>query len=137
MIRFAKFSEHPEILKISKLSPYTRDFSNHIFSGEALYAKNWIAVSLNEKTILGFYCVRHKIRTPKTTLYFIGVAPTAKGMDIGSQLLEHMKANSPHKCIELNCAKDNAEGLRFYERHNFQVTGESLGGKGLHLELSW
>lgn len=136
--RAAKFSEHKEIMKIAKLSKYTRDFSNHIFSGEKMYEKGWIIVAQNAyKDYLGFYCVRHKVRQPAITLYFIGVNPILKKEGIGTQLLQHMKDSSPHKCIELNCAKDNEPALKFYEKHGFKNVGESLGGKGIHLELRW
>lgn len=142
IIRKAKFTEHAEIMKVAKLTKYTRDFSNHMFSGEAMYSKGWINVALMEYQVqyngfVGFYCVRHKVRTPSTTLYFIGVIPEAQEMKVGTDLLQHMKDNSLYKCIELNCMKDNEPALKFYEKHKFQVTGESLGGKGLHLELRW
>src|SRR5882757_7063742 len=103
IVRWGAFSEHAEIMKIAKLSKYTRDFSNHIFSGESMYNKGWISVATGPEGFTGFYCVRHKVRVPKTTLYFIGVDPNMKQQGIASSLLRHMKDTSPHKCIELNC----------------------------------
>lgn len=138
IIRKAAFIEHGSIMKIAKLSKYTRDFSNHIFSGEAMYEKGWINVAHMDFALLaGFYCVRHKTRTPATTLYFIGIDPEFKEMKVGTDLLQHMKDNSPYKCIELNCMKDNEPALKFYEKHGFKETGESLKGTGVHMELRW
>lgn len=141
IFRKAEFSEHKEIMQLARHSKYTRDFSNHIFSGEAMYDKGWINVAEMELSphpkVVGFYCVRHKVRTPATTLYFIGVDEEYKDLKIGTDLLQHMKDNSPYKCIELNCMKDNEPALKFYEKHKFQITGESLKGKGVHMELRW
>ncbi len=138
MIRFAKFEEHDKIMKLAKRSKYTRDFSNHIFSGESMYSKNWIAIQKDALgDVMGFYCVRHKVRTPATTLYFIGVDQKYWGEGNASELLQHMKDNTPHRCIELNCMKDNVEGLKFYEKHNFEIKGDSLKGLGHKLELRW
>lgn len=125
-------------MKVAKQSPYTRDFSNHIFSGPAMYEKNWIKVVENSSgTIEGFYCVRHKTREPATTLYFLGVDGLRRGNGIGERLLLELKADSPHRCIQLNVMKDNPRAIEFYYRHGFQAVGEAMKGKALKLELRW
>lgn len=134
LIRFANFSEHKKIVQVSKQSKFTRDFTNQIFSGEEMYLRSWITIA-EHREILGFYCVRHKIKEPVTSLYFIGVDRNQKGIGVGFKLLEHMKVNSPHKVIELNCIKENEEALIFYDRNGFKIIGEGL--KGLGWRLRW
>lgn len=133
LVRPAVFTEHKAIMNIAKLSKYTRDFSNMMFSGEAAYEKKWINVAVDDLSYLGFYCVRHKVRTPSTTLYFIGVEPYRKAGGIGQSLLNHLIENSPHPRVELNCMKDNLEALKFYECNGFEIVGEGLKGAGWHL----
>jgi ribosomal protein S18 acetylase RimI-like enzyme len=87
--------------------------------------------------IVGFTCVRHKVRQPKTMLYYIIIAPDARRLGVGKVLLDDLIQQSPHRCIELSCLKDNAEALAFYAKHGFVQSGESLKGKGWHLEKAW
>lgn len=129
-------THHNDIVRIARQSKYTRDFSNHIFSGEAMYQKNWVRIAQEEDgTIVGFYCVRHKTRSPVTELYFILVDANARTKGIGRALIEDMKKNSPHKSIQLNCAKDNDAGVSFYECLGAVNIGESLQGKAHRFEL--
>lgn len=134
----APHSLHPEIMKIAKLSKYTRDFSNHMFSGEEMYKKGWISAVMDDQgKVVGFSCVRHKTRTPETSLYFIGLAPEQKGLGLGSRLIDHIKDSSPHRCIQLNVMKDNEPALGFYKRLGFRELGPALKGAGVQLELRW
>jgi len=136
--RFATFADHEKIMKVAKQSPYTRDFSNHIFSGEAMYQKNWIKVIENiDGSIAAFYCVRHKVREPATTLYFLGVDADMRSHGLGGQLVEEMKKDSPHRCIQLNVMKENNRAAEFYTRHGFLIAGEAMNGKALKMELRW
>lgn len=137
---------HDQLVKIARTGgKYTRDFSNHIFSGEHAYEKGWIAVAHWTGSIasppglvcppaLGYYCVRHKVREPVTELYFITVDPAARGYGVGRALIDHLAANSPHKRIGLNCAKDNGGALKFYDRLGFEIVDEALKGTGYRLE---
>lgn len=109
-----------------------------MFSGPEAYSKGWIRVFDGGRSgLLGFTCVRHKVRQPETSLYFIGVHPNCKHTGIGTRLLEDLKLQCPNKKIILNVMKGNNEALRFYEKHGFVQVGESLGGKGIQLTLEW
>lgn len=139
---------HAEILALAKQHPCTRDFSNHMFSGDAAYEKGWIWSAressltreepLDEPNpVLGFFCVRHKVRVPATSLYFVGVHPDWKGAGLGDLLLDTLEAVCPNPRIELNCRKDNERALAFYRRRGFTIAGESLRGEGWALEKEW
>lgn len=139
--RFATIDDHKAIMEVAKQSPYTRDFSNHIFSGEAMYEKNWIKIAEYKghrgSGIVGFYCVRHKVREPATTLYFLGVESGMRSEGIGAQLIHELKQDSPHRCIQLNVMKENDRAQNFYNRHGFLVVDEALKGKAVKMELNW
>lgn len=137
-IRKATKADHARICQIGKTSKYTKDVSNAVmFSSDAAYEKGWLVVAELADEVVGFYCIREKVRAPETVLYFITVHPDARGFKIGEKLIEHLKATTCHRCIKLNVAKDNDGARRFYERLGFQVEGESLGGTGLALALRW
>jgi len=136
-IRPATIEEHKAIMAVAKQSPYTRDFSNHMFSGEAAYEKGWIRVAVVGGRIVGFTCVRHKVRAPETSLYFIGVDSEFHGRNVGTALLHDLMQQCPWPRIVLNVMKENEQALRFYDRHGFKVEGESLKGKGVALSKVW
>ncbi len=142
----ADWSMQPVHCKLAKTGgAYTRDFSSHMFSGQDAYAKGWIRVAeapLSSKIarrlvappFLGLTCVRHKVRTPVTELYFITVDPAVRGTPVARNLIHDLMVNSPHSIIGLNCMKDNARALRFYERESFKIVGEALKGQAHRLE---
>ena len=138
-IRPATQADHEVLLAIAKSHKATRDFGHIMFSGEQAYQKGWIRLATlrDDTSVVGFTCVRHKVREPKTSLYYIVVAPSARRSGIGTELLADLKTSSPHRCIELSCMKDNQHALAFYAKHGFQTTGDALKGKGVHLELRW
>lgn len=132
-IRPARAEEHKKILEISKLSKYTKDFSNQVmFSSPAAYEKNWILVAEDQGEIIGFICFRVKMRKPETTLYFVGVREKRRGVG-WALIMEMMRYAGDNLTLTLNCAKDNDIGNAFYARHGFEVTGESLKGTGYAL----
>jgi ribosomal protein S18 acetylase RimI-like enzyme len=138
-----KASDHKAILQLAKKSPYTKDFGNHMFSGDAAYEKGWIRIVValadnnKDQLLYAFYCVRHKVRDPETSLYFIGVDPLAKKGGFGRVLIEDIQDRSPHTRIVLNVMNDNKEALAFYERLGFTVGAPALKGKGVQLSLEW
>jgi ribosomal protein S18 acetylase RimI-like enzyme len=136
-IRPATRGDHEVLLAIAKSHKATRDFGHIMFSGEQAYQKGWIRVAIVADHVVGFTCVRHKMREPKTSLYYICVRPEARRMKVGQALLDDLTATSPHRCIELSCFKDNAEALAFYAKNGFEQKGEALKGKGWHLEKTW
>jgi len=138
-IRTAGIHEHDKVMEIAKTSKYTRDFSHMMFSGEAAYQKEWIRVAEEESTgvLVGFYCVRHKVRSPETTMYFITVRPGFTKLGVASALLEDLKAQCPNNRIVLNVMNDNKPALGFYAKHGFNTVGPALKGKGVQLSLEW
>lgn len=146
-VRQATVVDHRAILQVAKQSPYTRDFSNRIFSGPALYARGWIRVlarsgqkehqGVGWPDIVGFTCVRHKVRAPETVLYFIGVDREHHRMGIGEILLADLINESPHRRIALNVMKSNEQARSFYRKHRFRGDGDALEGAGVRLVLEW
>lgn len=126
--------EHKAILFVALSHPCTRDFGNHMFSGEDAYRKGWIRVAVADGEILGFTCVRHKVRTPVTELYFIGVHEDHRRDGIGELLMADLWEQSPHPTIGLNCLKTNKPAVFFYRKHGFALVGDSLKGKGWRYE---
>jgi len=143
MIRKASFKrDHAAMMKIARTSKYTSDFSNHIFSGEAMYRKNWIRYCtrpLGKGNVkVGFYCVRHKVRAPETTLYFITVLPGWQGFGIGQELMRDLQAQCPNPRIILNVAKTNKLAIKFYQELGFKIEDrEALKGEGIKMALEW
>jgi len=54
----------------------------------------------------------------------IVVAPEAWGSGVAEALLGEVKLVCPQR-IELHVNQDNARAVRFYEKHGFEITGES------------
>ncbi len=137
MIRTATPADHKAILQVAKQSKYTKDFSNQVmFSSEAAYAKGWIRVKEVGGEIVGFTCIREKVRSPETVLYFIGVHPKVTGCGIGQELIQDIMDRTKHRCMTLNVSKDNS-AKQFYDKLGFSVVGESLKGTGFALKKEW
>lgn len=141
-VRGATLQDHKAILQVAKQSPFTKDFSNHIFSGPALYQRGWIRVldkshSGVDGDIIGFTCVRHKVRAPETVLYFIGVDKAHHRQGVGDTLLADLIEQSPHRRIALNVMKTNEQARNFYLKHKFREDGDSLDGAGVRMVLDW
>lgn len=137
-IRTADTQDHKAIVQVSKRSPATRDFTNQMFSGDSMYQKGWILVAEKDEEIVGFVCVRHKVRQPETSLYFLGVLPDWKRKGVARKLLEEIKKRSPHRKIVIGVFKDNEEALAFWKREGFTITSsDHYKGKGYKMELTW
>ena len=137
IIRVATPDDHAAICVVAKTSKYTKDFSNRLmFSSDAAYAKGWILVAEHRGEILGFTCVRHKVREPVTMLYFITVHPDERGGFIGERLLKHVMQQSPHTCMALNVMKEN-RAVSFYERLGFKIAGDAFGGEAYRMVKEW
>lgn len=127
---------HPELSRIARTSRYTSDFTNRImFSSDVTYARGWIVAALIGGKPVGFYCVRHKSRSPETVLYFLTVSPECRSTGVGAALMADLKARSPHGRVVLNVAKENVRAHQFYFREGFIEMGESLNGTAL--KLGW
>lgn len=137
--------DHKRLCEIARGHYAGSGFSHFMFSGEAAYQKGWIRVAVTDiemgnlpaGTIVGFTCVRQKVRQPETKLYYILVDPRVRRAGIGQLLLDDLIASSPSRKIALDCLKNNAEALAFYRKNGFDIVGESLKGKGHHLSKHW
>ena len=138
-VRQAEYeADHKLLVKLAKSHPATKDFSNEVmFSSPEHYTKGWIRVIESHGEVVGFTCVRHKVRAAETTLYFIVISPEYRRNGIGSLLLDDLRAQTPHKRIVLKCMKDNLEALAFYSKHGFVVEADALNGKGVMLAKEW
>lgn len=137
-IRPAKKEEHKAIIKVAVKSKFTSDFTNRLmFSSDAAYRKGWIWVAELGDEIVGFTCVRHKIREPVTVLYFIGVHPNVRDQGIGRALMEQLVLESPHKCIHLNVIKTNIGAVKFYQDLGYKIIGSTMANQAHQMELVW
>ncbi len=136
--RLATVEDHPDILAIAKTSKYTKDFGNRLmFSSDAAYEKGWILVAVDIlEVIVGFTCVRHKVREPVTMLYFITITPKERDKKIGELLLDDVMRRGPHTCMALNVMKEN-RAVSFYERLGFKIAGDAFGGEAYRMVKEW
>lgn len=126
----ANWEEHKEICTIARLSPYTKGFaSGGLRYVDTYYEKGWVLAAYRGKKITGFVCVRHCVRNPHTSVYYIGVLERRKGL--GRALLERVLKDSPHGTIRLISEKENEDGLAFYKRLGFKVEGEGANSAGV------
>lgn len=135
-------SDHAAIYSlVAKHNKCIRDFSNtQMFSSQSAYEKGWIRVGLEVERpnyLLGFTCVRHKVRLPVTELYFIGTRPGEEGRGVAQGLLLDLMQASPHRRIELNVVKENERAVTLYDKFGFVIVGEGLGGKAHRMRLTW
>ena len=136
-IRNATSKDHEEILKIARTSPYTKDFSNRLmFSSDAAYKKGWIKVATHKRKIIGFTCIRHKVREPVTVLYFIAINLKFRSKNVGELLIEEVMWEGPHTRMELNVAKDN-RAVSFYIRNGFHRIGDALNETAFRMAKEW
>lgn len=137
-VEAAVYGDRDDIMRVARQHPATSGFGNIMFSSAAHFGKGWIRKAVfRGESIIGFTCVRHKVREPVTSLYFIGVDKQHYRNGVGQLLLDDLLAQSPHKCIELNCLKTNAQALAFYEKNGFKQIGEGLKGKAWRLSKTW
>ena len=123
--RVATFADHDAICDIMKTSPFTRSFSSIMFSNDEAYNKGWIRVIVSEGgQILGASCVRHKVREPRTILYFLAIEPTLRSSGVGALLMQDLEQETPWRRVHLDVNKKNPRAKTFYERLGYKVTGE-------------
>lgn len=137
MITIVPATKHDQarLAKIARTHRAGQGFTHMMFSGEEQYAKGWLRAAMDSGTgyLVGFTCVRQKVRIEETKLYYIMVDPEFGRQGIGQMLLDDLITNSPKPQIALDCLKDNAPALAFYAKNGFEIVGESLKGKGHHL----
>jgi ribosomal protein S18 acetylase RimI-like enzyme len=122
--RVATEQDHEAIVLVTKLSPYTKDFSNQMmFSSAVSYAKGWMRVAVSRGEIVGFTCRREKSRVNRTKLYFLGVREDHKRRGIGRALVDDMQQRLPpaKATIELSCALGNEAARLLYLGLGFRI----------------
>jgi ribosomal protein S18 acetylase RimI-like enzyme len=133
-VRTATREDHAALVKLAAKSKYTKSFSSMMFSNEGIYAKGWITLVEAEGNPVGLLCVRHKVRSPKSIIYFMVTHPDYRGQGIGKLMMDDLEEKTPHKTIELSVMNDNPGGRAFWERMGFEPVGEAYKGKGTQME---
>jgi ribosomal protein S18 acetylase RimI-like enzyme len=130
----AQFDRRDEVVKLFAKSKHTSAFSNIIYSNEKVFEQGCVVVAEVDGKLAGAYCVRHCVKKPQTTLYYLFVAEEHRGEGVSHALMHHMKDNTPHSCIVLGVANHNEIAIRFYTRHGFTAIGECYKGTGTTMQ---
>lgn len=149
-IEVAKWEDHPEVLRLSARSKFTKGFSGVGMGGvEEYYKRGWVTVVRQRGVIIGFLCVHHCVRKPvrrvgkeiyhakcahfydrvHSSVYYVGTSVPRKG--IGKALVLRALKDSPNGLLELISEKENEQGLKFYKALGFQVVGEGENAAGV------
>lgn len=125
--------QHKQIMAVAKLSKWTKDFGNMIFSGPEHYQKGWIKVVVSAGRVVAFSCFRVKVRSPEVKLYFIGVDRGAQLRGLGRLLMADLERLAAGRTIALDCSNENPAG-EFYRRLGYTPAGPSLNGTATRWE---
>lgn len=129
-IRKAKWEEHKRVCEVARLSKFTKGFaSGGLRFVDSYYQRGEVLVAEAHGRLLGFACVRHCVRRPYTSVYYIGA--TENGRGVGRALLRQVLKESPHTCIQLISEKENKQGLGFYRHIGFTIQGEGANRAGV------
>lgn len=134
VISLATWEDHKPILKLSKQSPYTKTLGDVRYIQE-YYAKGWMLKAEQRGEIVAFACIRHCLRNPYTTIYYLGVTESCRGKGVGRRLEMEIENNSPHEEIRLGIEEDNKQGQAFWIALGFVASGgitTAKSGKRIH-----
>lgn len=124
-VHTATLDDKDGIIRVAKMNKYTKGVSNPMFMNDASFDKGWVGVVRTKSgTVCGFTVVRHLVRYPYTSLYYVGVAPGHQGHGVGLSLVRWVMKHSPHGCIRLICEQENTDSVDWYKRHGFRVIEE-------------
>lgn len=129
-IRAATEADVPEIVRISKQSPYTKGVTNPRVVSPDTIARGEMGVAATKQGLIAFVAVRHLVRKPWTTLHYIGVDERYRSQGIGERLVRWVMRNSPHGRIRLISEMSNPRSHGFYQRLGFELTGEGANRSG-------
>lgn len=121
-----KAQDHAAICRIGKQTKWTKDVSNEMmFTSDLSYERGWIRVAEMGGGVIGFSCIREKVRAPEVVLYFLGVSEEARGIGIGWRMIQEFMGDTKHRLLVLNCALDNPIAFMFYQNKGFEVVGKN------------
>lgn len=130
--RRADYSLHKNLLKIAGESAYTRGFADVRYV-QSYYEAGWIGAATYDGDVVGFVCIRHCIRNPWTTIYYLGITKRLRGRGLGKRLLDWVEAETPHEELRLGVDESNVGALAFWEGQGFSplgvFTSNKAGGK--------
>lgn len=118
-----KAQDHGAICRVGRQTKWTKDVSNEMmFTSDAAYERGWIRVVEETGLIVGFSCIREKVRAPETALYFLGVHEKFRNLGLGWRMIQEFMGGSRHRLLALNCALDNNNARSFYLGKGFVIT---------------
>lgn len=131
--------------KLCKTGRFTKAFDGIQFSRQEFYDRSLIRVAVvpgknggaEGEGILAFSNFWHKVRTPITKLYFVVVDPRFHRRGIAQAMMQDLYESCAHNALELDVNKTNPEAIALYQKHGFQVEGESLKGTCLWMIRRW
>lgn len=130
-VRKATLEDKPEIIRISKMSKFTKGVSNPFVVSTDIYDRGEMGVAESSRHgIVGFVAVRHLVRKPWTSLHYVGVDERMRSKGVGESLVKWALKTSPHGRIRLISEKANPRSHAFYLRLGFEQTGEGANRSG-------
>ena len=124
----ATWEDHKGILRVSKQSSYTEPLSEVRYIQE-YYGQGWMLKAVRANEIVGFVCLRHCLRNPYTSIYYLGVADGCKRSGVGRRLAKYVDRASPHQEIRLGIEEMNEEAIMFWTSLGFEKLGEPKTAK--------
>lgn len=126
-VRRAKTEKQVSIVKdLAALDKHTRGATSPMNLNDNAIEKGWVVLGYEGKRAVGFMVVRHCVREPHTSLYYIGIHPDHKGKGYGEDMVWWLLDDSPHRRIRLVCEVDNEAANAFYKRIGFEHQGTSM-----------
>lgn len=127
MVGLANYeADHKALLKLAKQSPYTVGFADVRFIQE-YYSSGWIIKATLDEELVGFACIRHCLKRPYTTVYYLGVAEGKRRMGVGDLIMTYIRCVTPHKELRLGVDESNKGGRDFWVRLGFKPIMDVLG----------
>lgn len=118
------------VKELAKLDKHTTGALSPMNINPDAIKKGWIVLAREGKTPVGFLVVRHCVRNPWTSLYYIGVHPDHRGKGYGEELIWWLMDDSPHDRIRLVCETTNVKSNEFYKIVGFSHRGVSVSKSG-------
>lgn len=122
-VRPGRYEEHKTLAKISRESPHTRGFCDVRYIQE-YYDRGWVGVAEQKGAdgrweVVGFTLVRHCLRKPWTSVYYVAVSSDLRGLGIGVKLFDWVVRTTPHPTLKLGVDENNEGAKRFWTRLGF------------------